>query len=164
MRALNILQLKREYDLIKGLRNLSGVGWDDATKKVKANPSVWIEYIKVRSTIIYMRDLLVRSLVPSLRVTQRQPPSARRGSFYTTRLASLSTALVPLESSRSGQAYPQALPSLGTRPLLHPLAMTSTLALTPSYWGFPTTPPTQPNLAPRLTGRRRGKNTRLIIR
>ena len=89
MRTLNILQLKREYDLIKGLRNLSGVGWDDATKKVKANLSVWIEYIKVRSTIIYMRDLLVLSLVPSLRVTQRQPPSARRDSFYTTRLASL---------------------------------------------------------------------------
>ena len=163
MRALNILQLKREYDLIKGLRNLSGVGWDDATKKVKANLSVWIEYIKVRLTVIYMRDLLVLSLVPSLRVTQRQPPSARRDSFYTMRLASLLMALVPLESSHSGQAYPQALPSLGTRPLLHPPATTSTLTLTLSYWGFPTTPPTQPNLAPHLTGRRRGKNTRLII-
>ena len=47
------VQLKREYEIIKGLRNLSGVGWNDVTKRVKAEPSVWDAYCKVRLSHIY---------------------------------------------------------------------------------------------------------------
>jgi hypothetical protein len=52
------LQLKQEYDIVKELWNLSGVGWDDMKKCVKVNLSVWTDYCKVCLTT-YMWVILV---------------------------------------------------------------------------------------------------------
>ena len=53
MRVSDNLQLKKEYDIVKELRSLSGFGWDEATKQVHTLPPVWDEYIKVHLTNIY---------------------------------------------------------------------------------------------------------------
>ena len=48
------VQLKWEYEIIKGLCNLLGVGWNEVMKRVKAEPSVWDAYCKVRLSCIYV--------------------------------------------------------------------------------------------------------------
>jgi hypothetical protein len=113
MHVSDTLQLKKEYDIVKELRNLSGIGWDDVTKHVKALPAVWDEYLKVHLAHIYA-GLTCSSHSPlPFRVMTRQNPSARRDSLYSTSSATSltssatsSTALALLVSSHSGQAKP----------------------------------------------------------
>jgi hypothetical protein len=140
MRVSDTLQLKKEYDIVKELRNLSGFGWDDAMKHVKVLPAVWDEYLKVRLAHIYVGLTCSSHLPLPFRVTTRRNPSARRDSLYSTSSATSSTALALLVSSRSGQAKPQALHILGTRPLLLPPETTLTLGLILSSWVFPKIP------------------------
>ena len=38
--------LKKDYDAVKKMRDLSGFGWDEAKQMVKAKPEVWGPYLK----------------------------------------------------------------------------------------------------------------------
>jgi Myb/SANT-like DNA-binding domain len=41
------LQLKADYIIVKGLRDLSGWGWDDINNHIVVEDDVWDAYVKV---------------------------------------------------------------------------------------------------------------------
>lgn len=43
---------KKQYDILKELKNQSGFEWDEKRKMVIANDSVWSEYIKVLTSLL----------------------------------------------------------------------------------------------------------------
>jgi hypothetical protein len=108
MHISNNLQLKQEYDIIKELQNLSGLSWDDAKKCVTASHTVWADYCKVHDSYI-CRCSSPSHMFPSLRLTPKPSPSARKGSLSLMRLAASSTAPMPLVSSHFEQAKPWGL-------------------------------------------------------
>lgn len=51
-RATDHQQLKQEYDIVKGLRKLSGFGWNEAKMTVTASNDVWTDYCAVSTAAI----------------------------------------------------------------------------------------------------------------
>jgi hypothetical protein len=41
------LQFKADYTIVKGLRDLSGWGWDDVNNHIVVKDDIWNTYVKV---------------------------------------------------------------------------------------------------------------------
>jgi hypothetical protein len=45
--GITTIQVKKDYGIIKKMKEKSGFGWDDIEKKVMAEDAVWDAYIEV---------------------------------------------------------------------------------------------------------------------
>ena len=53
-RVLMYFQLKKDFAVVKQLREQSGFGWDNALKIVTAPPDVWDKYLEVCLTNVLL--------------------------------------------------------------------------------------------------------------